>query len=156
MNFNERETKQSSIKQSIKPVQQPSKRSGFNHPTKQSTAASSKQCKHVRCSFIWIFSLPPFWLVYLSCFPFQVWFGQFHRFLPCWSQGDACRSAASRKSYADDSGIIRDVEWYWWDILGICQKYEKVIITLRNKYRENMGTLWESASNVAVIPSHWD
>ena len=53
-------------------VQQPSTQSRFSHRKNESTAASSKQCNYVRCSFLWIHSLPPFWLVYLSCFPSQV------------------------------------------------------------------------------------
>ena len=55
------------------PAQKPSKQSRFSRPKNQSTNASSKQCNYVRCSFLWIFSLPPFWLVYLSCFPSQVY-----------------------------------------------------------------------------------
>ena len=48
-------------------------------------------------------------------------------------------------------GMWSDIDEIYW---GYLKKHEKAIITLRNKYRENMGTLWESASNIAVIPSH--
>ena len=53
-------------------VQQLSKQNKFSHPTNESTAASSKQCNYVRCSFLGVPSLPPFWLVYLSCLPSQM------------------------------------------------------------------------------------
>ena len=55
------------------PVQQPRKQNRFSHPKNESTTAASKQCNYVHCSFLWILSLPPFWLIYLSCFPSQVY-----------------------------------------------------------------------------------
>ena len=63
MNLHEQEPKQSNSRW---------KQSTFTHPRNESTTAASKQCNYVHSSFVWILSLPPFWLVYLSCFPSQV------------------------------------------------------------------------------------
>ena len=69
--MNKKLSNQASTNLSSNPVNM-SKQSRFSHPKTEPTAASSKHCNYVRCSSLWILSLAPFWLVYLSCFRSQV------------------------------------------------------------------------------------
>ena len=154
MNFNEREKKQSSIKQSINLSSNLVNEVGLvtqRINQQQHQASSASMCAAPS------FDSSPCLPSDLSTFRVSLFkYGSANStdsfYVGRKETPAEVRPAASLMPMIQASyGMWSDIDEIYW---GYLKKHEKAIITFRNKNRENMGTLWESASNVAVIPSH--